>query len=96
MTEVYKQRGSPPADWNRPEELISREIDLATGLLAGPMCSGDAVTDWFIPGTEPISSCVPTTSPFDFYSDSTAPRPSTLGRDTTDVFRIPPEPQRNP
>src|SRR5690606_31659989 len=21
MTEVYKQRGSPPADWNRPEEL---------------------------------------------------------------------------
>ncbi len=96
MTEVYKQRGSPPADWNRPEELISREIDLATGLLAGPMCSGDAVTDWFIPGTEPISSCVPITSPFDFYSDSTAPRPSTLGRDTTDVFRIPPEPQRNP
>lgn len=92
MTEVYKQRGVAPSDWNRPDELITREIDPASGLLAGPMCSEEAYTDWFVPGTEPIATCVPVSSPFEFFSDSTAPRRDSLGRDTLDVFRIPPEP----
>ncbi len=93
MTEVYRRRGNGPADWTRPGSVIAREIDSRTGLLSGPFCEGDSYTEYFVPGTEPVASCGPS-SPF-MLPDSTTNdgRPaSTLGRDTLDVFRIPPRP----
>ncbi|HLA90228.1 MAG TPA: PBP1A family penicillin-binding protein [Gemmatimonadaceae bacterium] len=57
MREVYERKPEPP-DWPRPRELIARVIDEPTGLLHGPQCPlEDAVTEWFIPGTEPTREC---------------------------------------
>lgn len=92
MTEVYRMDERTPRDWPRPEGLISREVDVATGMLAGPQCTGESRTDWFIPGTEPVASCIPP-SPFGIVMDtSSTPRPR-LGQDTSNVFRIQPDSQ---
>ncbi len=57
MNDVY-QRRSAPADWKRPDELITREIDDLTGYRATPWCPRDEVRwEWFIPGTEPTQFC---------------------------------------
>jgi len=58
MNEVYRRKPAPP-DWPRPEGIVVREIDPATGLLAGPGCSG-SVTEYFIVGTDPVQQCMPT------------------------------------
>jgi penicillin-binding protein 1A len=58
MNEVYRRKPAPP-DWPRPEGIVVREIDPATGLLAGPGCSG-SVTEYFIIGTDPVQQCMPT------------------------------------
>jgi len=58
MNEVYRRKPAPP-DWPRPEGIVAREIDPATGLLAGPGCSG-SVTEYFIVGTDPVQQCMPT------------------------------------
>jgi penicillin-binding protein 1A len=57
MNEVYRRKPAPP-DWPRPEGIVVREIDPATGMLAGPGCSG-AVTEYFIAGTDPTQQCTP-------------------------------------
>jgi penicillin-binding protein 1A len=57
MKEVYRRKPAPP-DWPRPEGIVVREIDPATGLLAGPGCSG-SVTEYFIIGTDPVQQCMP-------------------------------------
>jgi penicillin-binding protein 1A len=57
MNEVYRRKPAPP-DWPRPEGIITREIDPASGLLAGPGCSG-TVTEYFIAGTDPTQQCMP-------------------------------------
>jgi len=57
MNEVYRRKPAPP-DWPRPEGIVVREIDPATGLLAGPGCSG-SVTEYFIIGTDPVQQCMP-------------------------------------
>lgn len=57
MTDVYRRKPEPP-DWPRPPDLIGREIDGTTGLLASASCPSSATyTEWFIPGTEPVGSC---------------------------------------
>ncbi|MGK2962305.1 MAG: penicillin-binding protein 1A [Gemmatimonadaceae bacterium] len=57
MTEVYRRRPAPP-DWPRPASIITREIDITTGLLQTPYCPRESVrSDFFIPGTEPTISC---------------------------------------
>ena len=56
MKEMYQRRPEPP-DWPRPETLVAREVDAATGMLAGPFCTGGSYTEWFIPGTEPYQEC---------------------------------------
>ncbi|MEP6620687.1 MAG: PBP1A family penicillin-binding protein [bacterium] len=61
MREVYRRKPAPP-DWPRPAGIQVRLIDPATGLLAGAGCAG-AVTEYFVPGTEPSTACGPTVAP---------------------------------
>ncbi len=57
MTEVYRRRPAPP-DWPRPASIITREVDITTGLLQTPYCPRESVrSDFFIPGTEPTMGC---------------------------------------
>jgi penicillin-binding protein 1A len=57
MTEVYRRRPAPP-DWPRPATIITREIDVSTGLLQTPYCPRDLISsEVFIPGTEPTREC---------------------------------------
>lgn len=64
MNEAYQRRPTPP-DWPRPEMIIARNVDWPTGLLAGPGCADStAVTEYFIPGTEPVRECDSLSSPF--------------------------------
>jgi hypothetical protein len=57
MTEVYRRRPAPP-DWPRPASIITREIDLSTGLLQTPYCPREFVrSELYIPGTEPTREC---------------------------------------
>jgi penicillin-binding protein 1A len=57
MKEVYRRKPAPP-DWPRPDGIVIRDIDPATGLLAGPGCSG-TVQEFFIAGTDPTQTCAP-------------------------------------
>ena len=57
MTEVYRRKPAPP-DWPRPASIITREVDLATGLLQTPYCPRESVrSEFFIAGTEPTLGC---------------------------------------
>jgi penicillin-binding protein 1A len=57
MTEVY-QRRTPPVDWPRPANIVQRQIDASTGLLANPYCPRELVyNEFFISGTDPIQEC---------------------------------------
>jgi penicillin-binding protein 1A len=57
MKEVYRRKPAPP-DWPRPDGIVIRDIDPATGLLAGPGCSA-TVQEFFIAGTDPTQTCAP-------------------------------------
>ena len=57
MREVYDRRPAPP-DWERPDSLVTREVDQSSGFLATPFCPLDQRRwDWFYPGTEPTRAC---------------------------------------
>jgi penicillin-binding protein 1A len=57
MTEVYRRKPAPP-DWPRPDGLVSKDIDRTTGLLKNPYCPvAVVVTEWYLPGTEPVQEC---------------------------------------
>ncbi len=58
MKEVYRRKPAPQ-DWPRPDGIVMRDIDPATGMLAGPGCTG-RVTEYFIAGTDPTQTCMPT------------------------------------
>ena len=63
MRDVYDRRPAP-ADWTRPDSLVTREVDYTNGYLATPYCPGDVRHwDWFYPGTEPTKMC-PVHAPF--------------------------------
>jgi penicillin-binding protein 1A len=62
MIEVYRRKPEPP-DWPRPSLVIARSIDSLTGLLATPLCYTTAYTEFFLPGTEPVRSCIGAGSP---------------------------------
>jgi penicillin-binding protein 1A len=90
MREVYRRKPAP-ADWPRPAGIVERQIDPATGNLAGPGCA--SATEYFIAGTDPTVTCTPSypTNPYDttrFRYDTSfgAPLPP-AGRPTRDTTR---------
>ena len=63
MRDVYDRRPAP-ADWTRPDSLVTREVDWSNGFLATPYCPLEVRHwDWFYPGTEPTEAC-PVHTPF--------------------------------
>src|SRR5690349_20608690 len=63
MRDVYDRRPAP-ADWVRPDSLVTREVDWSNGYLATPFCPQEVRHwDWFYPGTEPTQAC-PVHAPF--------------------------------
>jgi penicillin-binding protein 1A len=57
MTEVYRRKPAPP-DWPRPMSIVTREIDISSGLLQTPYCPRSLVTsEFYISGTEPTRDC---------------------------------------
>jgi penicillin-binding protein 1A len=92
MQDVYKRKPAPP-DWPRPDGIVAREIDAATGLLANSSCRGPILVEYFVLGTEPRLSCAeftPSITPMS--GDSLLPGGLPRGsRDTTNPFRIPPQ-----
>ena len=88
MTEVYRRKPNPP-DWPRPDGITVKEIDSNTGRLPNNSCMGALVTEYFISGTEPTTTC----------SDPAAMRPTLVAdsimrarlRDSANPFVIPPK-----
>jgi hypothetical protein len=57
MTEVYRRK-PPPPDWPRPVSIVTRDIDVSSGLLQTPYCPRNLVTtEFYISGTEPTRDC---------------------------------------
>jgi len=57
MTEAYRRKPSPP-DWPMPPNIVVRQVDFSTNLLATPYCPRDLVgAEFYIPGTDPIRQC---------------------------------------
>jgi penicillin-binding protein 1A len=57
MTEVYRRKPQPP-DWPKPLAIVTREIDVSSGLLQTPYCPRNLVTsEFYISGTEPTRDC---------------------------------------
>ena len=57
MTDVYRRKPAPP-DWPRPTSIVTREIDISSGLLATQYCPRNLVTtEFYISGTEPTRDC---------------------------------------
>ena len=87
MTEVYRRKPQPP-DWPRPDGVVVREIDLATGRLANSSCMGNLATEFFVQGYEPTNTCTDAPGPSSFGLDSAR---AMVKRDTTNPFRLPPQ-----
>jgi len=74
MTEVYSRKPTPP-DWPMPADITTREIDPHTGFLWTPYCGDSAVTEFYLPGTEPVNECSPYTLPAPGTPSAGAPVP---------------------
>jgi penicillin-binding protein 1A len=99
MNEVYRRKPAPP-DWPRPEGIVSRQIDPASGLLVGPGCE-PGVSEVFILGTDPTQNCQPTFGPPGGINGSAldtsfglppGSRPMSPGRMTRSDTGVPPRP----
>src|SRR5881392_2370549 len=105
MTEVYRRKPVPP-DWPRPTSIVTREIDISSGLLATQYCPRNLVTsEFFISGTEPTRDCDkhgPYANPGGAYPVDTftpympPPTPSTTNRPPINVTPPAPEPGYQP
>jgi penicillin-binding protein 1B len=68
----------PDVDWRRPEDVIDRQIDPQSGMLATPYCP-QTKEEIFVAGTEPTSVCplhAGSGEPSPFWRDNTEPGPA--------------------
>jgi penicillin-binding protein 1A len=101
MTEVYRRK-PPPPDWPKPLSIVTREIDISSGLLQTPYCPRDlVVSEFYISGTEPTRDCdkhlaygTPGYAPTDTFS--TVPAPSTGMQPSIKVTPPPSQPGYEP
>ena len=67
----------PDVDWKKPDDVIVREVDPMSGLLATPFCPSTR-REYFVTGTQPSSVC-PLHSgggePTPFFRDEMQPPP---------------------
>ncbi len=83
MTEAYKRKPAP-RDWPMPGDLVQRQIDNSTNMLATPYCPPTVVSnEFFIPGTDPVLPC-------DVHTGSLYPDTSGVGSLYPDSTRRPP------
>jgi penicillin-binding protein 1B len=65
----------PDVDWKRPEDVVERQIDPQSGMLATPYCP-QTKNEIFVAGTEPTSVCplhAGSGEPSPFWRDSAEP-----------------------
>jgi penicillin-binding protein 1A len=80
MNDVYRRRRAP-AGWTMPLNIVERDVDVSTNMLASQYCPLTVVTrEYFIPGTDPIYPC----------DVHTAHMPDTLGIGTYPPGTYPP------
>jgi hypothetical protein len=89
MREVYRRRPASP-DWPRPDGIVERQIDMASGQLWAPGC-GPAISDYFLSGTDPIATCIPSAE-----QSPTPGEPGTSPVDTSFGFPSPRAPAPRP
>src|SRR3954469_22761620 len=96
MTEVYRRKPQPP-DWPKPLGIVTREIDISSGLLQTPYCPRSLVTsEFYISGTEPTRDCDkhgPYANPYpqiDTGPIQLAPSPGAAGGVRTPITVTPP------
>jgi penicillin-binding protein 1B len=71
----------PDVDWKRPEDVIDRQIDPMSGMLATPYCP-QTKDEIFVAGTEPTSVCplhAGSGEPSPFWRDNTEPAQANEG-----------------
>ena len=57
MNEVYRRRPAP-RDWPMPADIVTRQIDVTTNMLATEYCPPSVVAnEFYILGTDPIQPC---------------------------------------
>jgi penicillin-binding protein 1A len=93
MREVYRRKPASP-DWPRPEGIVERQVDLASGQLWAPGC-GEPVTDYFLAGTDPIATCIPSVTP-GVTTPGAPAQPGTTPVDTSFGFPPPKTPAPRP
>jgi len=97
MNEAYKRKPAP-RDWPMPGDIVTRQIDNSTNMLATAYCPPNVVSnEFFIPGTDPLLPCdvhtgylYPDTSGVyrdSLYRRDSAYRPPRLPGDTSRRFR---------
>jgi len=97
MSEVYRRRTTPP-DWPRPLSIVTREIDVSTGMLQTPYCARDLIrSEFYIAGTEPMMECNRHYGyGYPGYSDTLGRAPDTFSRIPDTIYLPGPPPAPSP
>lgn len=57
MNEVYRRKPAP-RDWPMPPDIVIRQVDVSTNMLATSYCPPEVVAnEFYIPGTDPVQPC---------------------------------------
>jgi penicillin-binding protein 1B len=88
----------PDVDWKRPEDVIDRQIDPQSGMLATPYCP-QTKDEIFVAGTEPTSVCplhAGSGEPSPFWRDNAEPAQTEANEGLTPNPAGPAQPQQPP